>query len=81
MCSSALGQDYMIPTCGEACFLVTLCELDVEVGDQCMDIVVSLDLQADGWGEGQVLWLHCVDIHLLKKTKQVLLNTYTHLDY
>lgn len=77
--SSAFGQVYRVPTCGEADLLVTLGELDVEVGDECVDIIIPLDLQTDGWSEGQVLWLHRVDVYLLKKTKQVLLNT--HFNY
>ena len=31
-------------TGGETSLLVALGELDVEVGDQCMDVVVPLDL-------------------------------------
>lgn len=34
-------------TSGETGLLVTLSELDVEVCDQCMDVVVPLDLQAE----------------------------------
>lgn len=52
-------------TCGEAGLLVTLGELNVKVGDQRVDVVVPLDLQAEGGGEGQVLALHRVDVHLL----------------
>ena len=52
-------------TSGETRLLVTLGELDVEVGDQRVDVVVPLDLQAEGRGEGQVLGLHRVDVHLL----------------
>lgn len=57
-------------TRGEAGLLVTLGELDVEVGDQRVDVVVPLDLQAEGRGEGQVLALHRVDIHLLHGGQQ-----------
>lgn len=46
---------------------MTLGELDVEVGHQGVDVVVALDLQAEGRGEGQVLWLHRVDVHFLGK--------------
>lgn len=35
------------PTGGETSLLVTFSELDVEVGDQRVDVVVSLDLQAE----------------------------------
>lgn len=35
-------------TRGEASLLVTLGELDVEVGDQGVDVVVALDLQTEG---------------------------------
>lgn len=57
-------------TRGEAGLLVTLGELDVEVGNQRVDVVVPLDLQAEGRGEGQVLALHRVDIHLLHGGRQ-----------
>lgn len=46
---------------------MTLGELDVEVGHQGVDVVVALDLQAEGRGEGQVLRLHRVDVHFLGK--------------
>lgn len=54
-------------TRGEAGLLVTLGELDVEVGDQCVDVIVPLDLQAEVGCEGQVLALHRVDVHLLHR--------------
>lgn len=34
-------------TSGETGLLVTFGELNVEVGDQCVDVVVPLDLQAE----------------------------------
>lgn len=50
---------------------MTLGELDVEISDQGVDVVVALDLQAEGRGEGQVLCLHRVNVHFLEnKTKQ-----------
>ena len=52
-------------TGGETSLLVTLGELDVEVGDQSMDVVVPLDLQAERWGKREVLSLHRVDVHFL----------------
>lgn len=52
-------------TGGEADPLVTAGELDVEVGDQGVDVIVPLNLQAERRGEGQVLHLHRVDVHLL----------------
>lgn len=52
-------------TSGEAGLLVTLGELHVEIGDQRVDVVVPLNLQAEGRGERQVLRLHRVDVHLL----------------
>jgi len=45
--------------------LVAPRELNVEVSDEGMDVVVAFDLQAEGWGEGQVFKLHGVDVHLL----------------
>lgn len=44
---------------------MTLGELDVEVGDQRVDVVVPLDLQAERRREREVLRLHRVDVHLL----------------
>lgn len=52
-------------TGGEAGPLVTARELDVEVGDQRVDVVVPLHLQAERRGEGQVVDLHRVDVYLL----------------
>lgn len=65
-------------TCGKASLLVTLGELNVKVGDQGMDIVIALDLQTEGWGEGQVLWLHSVDVHFLEKCKRFLNKEHAH---
>lgn len=59
-------------TCGEASLFMTLGEFDIKVGDQSMDVIVPLDLQTEGGGEGQFLWLHCVDVHFLRKDKQSL---------
>lgn len=42
-------------------------ELDVEVGNQRVDVVVPLHLEAERGRERQVLGLHCVDVHLLDK--------------
>lgn len=50
---------------------MTAGELDVEVGDQSVDVVVPLHLQAERRGEGQVLCLHCVDVHLLKTNTHI----------
>lgn len=52
-------------TGGEAGPLVTAGELDVEVGNKCVNVVVALHLQAERGGEGQVVRLHRVDVHLL----------------
>ena len=49
---------------------MTLGELDVEVGDESVNVVIPLDLQAEGGGEGQVLRLHRVDVHLLPDTNR-----------
>lgn len=57
-------------TGGEPSPLVTASELDVEVGDQSVDVVIPLHLQAEWWGEGQVLQLHRVNVHLLRKQLQ-----------
>lgn len=62
-------------TGGEAGPLVAAGKLDVEVGDQGVDVIVPLHLQAEGRGEAQVLQLHCVDIHLLENTE----NTRFHI--
>lgn len=42
-------------------------ELDVEVGNQRVDVVVPLHLEAEWGRERQVFGLHCVDVHLLDK--------------
>lgn len=52
-------------TSGETCLFMTLGELNVEVGDQCVDVVISLDLQAERRGKRKVLSLYCVDVHFL----------------
>lgn len=52
-------------TSGEAGPLVAASELYIEVCDQGMDVVVPLDLQTEWRSEGQVVYLHCVDVHLL----------------
>lgn len=66
-------------TCGEASPLVAAGKLYVEVRDQSMDVVVPLHLQAERWGEGQVLRLHCVDVHLLQRQPELnSLKTHTH---
>lgn len=57
-------------TGGEAGPLVAAGELDVEVGDQGVDVVVPLHLQAERGGEAQVLQLHSVDVHLLEKHRR-----------
>lgn len=50
---------------------MTLGELNVEVRDESVNIVIPLNLQAEGRGERQILRLHRVDIHLLKATCHV----------
>lgn len=59
-------------TCGEARLFMTLGEFDIEVGDQSMDVIIPLDLQTEGGGEGQFLWLHRVDVHFLREDEQSL---------
>lgn len=56
-------------TGGEAGPLMTTCELDIEVGDQGVDVVVPLHLQTERRGEGQVLDLNRVDVHFLGDTQ------------
>lgn len=51
---------------------MTLGEFDIEVGDQSMDIIIPLDLQTEGGGEGQFLWLHRVDVHFLREDEKSL---------
>ena len=50
---------------GEANPFVTLGELNVEVGDQGLHVIVALDLQVEGGGEGYVLLRAGLDINLL----------------
>lgn len=59
-------------TSGEAGLLVTLGELHVEIGDQGVDVVIPLDLQAERRGERQVVGLHRVDVHLLRAQSRFL---------
>ena len=40
-------------------------ELDVEVGDQRLHVVVALDLQVEGRGEGDVLLRAGLDVNIL----------------
>lgn len=61
----APAQPHMALTGREAGPLVASGKLDVEVGHQRMHVVIPLHLQAEGGGEGQVLHLDCVDVHLL----------------
>lgn len=51
----------------EADPLMAAGELDVEVGNQRVDVVVPLHLEAEWGRERQVFGLHCVDVHLLDK--------------
>ena len=44
---------------------MTLGELDVEVGDQGLHVVVALDLQVEGGGEGDVLLRAGLNVNLL----------------
>ena len=47
---------------------MTLGELDVEVGDQGLHVVIALDLQVEGGGEGDVLLGAGLDVDLLDQT-------------
>ena len=67
-------------TSGEASLLVTLGELDVEIGDQGVDVIIALDLQTEGGGEGQVLWLHSVDVHFLEQQNELIFMNLQHSD-
>ena len=44
-------------------------ELDVEVGDQRLHVVVALDLQVEGGGEGDVLLSARLDVDLLDQAR------------
>ena len=44
-------------------------ELDVEVGDQRLHVVVALDLQVEGGGEGDVLLGARLDVDLLDQAR------------
>lgn len=67
-------------TRGEAGLLVTLGELNVEVGDQRVDVIVPLNLQAEVRCEGQVLALHSVDVHLLHRVDKTRQTPHISLD-
>lgn len=52
-------------TCGKPHFLVALGKFNIKIGDQGMDVVIALDLQAEGRREGQLFRLDRVNVHLL----------------
>ena len=54
---------------GEAHPFVAFGELDVEVGDQRLHVVVALDLQVEGGGEGDVLLGARLDVDLLDQAR------------
>ena len=54
---------------GEAHPFVAFGELDVEVGDQRLHVVVALDLQVEGRGEGDVLLGARLDVNLLDQAR------------
>lgn len=37
----------------------------IKIGDQGMDVVVALNLEAKPRGKGQIFWLYGVKIHIL----------------
>lgn len=41
-------------------------ELYVEVGYEGMDVIIAFHLETEGRCEGEILHLHCVDVHLLQ---------------
>ena len=55
-------------TSGEACALVAFGELDVEEGDESLDVVVAATLQVERSRECEVRLLHRVDVYLLTNT-------------
>ena len=48
---------------------MALGELDVKVGDQGLHVVVALDLQVEGRGEGDVLLGARLDVDLLDQAR------------
>lgn len=44
---------------------MALSKFNIKIGDEGMDIVVALYLQAEGGREGQLLRLHSVNVHFL----------------
>ena len=55
-------------TSGESCALVAFGELDVEEGDERLDVVVAATLEVEGGRECEVRLLHRVDVYLLGNT-------------
>lgn len=49
---------------------MALGKFDIEIGDQGVDVVIALYLQAEGRCEGQLLRLHRVDVHLLQPREE-----------
>jgi hypothetical protein len=49
---------------------VALGKFDIKVGDQGVDIVVALYLQAEGRCERQLFCLHGVNVHLLQPREE-----------
>ena len=56
-------------TGGESCALVAFGELDVEEGDESLDVVVATTLQMERGGECEVRLLHRVDVYLLTNSR------------
>lgn len=52
-------------TCRKPHFLVALGKFNIKIGDQGVDVVIALDLQAEGRRERQLFRLDCVNVHLL----------------
>lgn len=53
-------------TCGKPHFLVALGKFNIKIGDQGVDVVISLYLQAEGRCERQLFRLHRINVHFLQ---------------
>lgn len=54
---------------------MALGKFDIKIGDQGVDVVIALDLQAEGRCERQLFRLHRVNVHLLQPREERIPDT------
>lgn len=52
-------------TCRKSHFLVALRKFDIKIGDQGMNVIITLNLEAECWSKFQFFSLDCINIHFL----------------